>query len=88
MIFIFSGSAEMPAGQVQCEGVLHQCWVHLGGSESLPANPRPLLSGCDEGVSLCSSAPGIYKVTAYVYFSLGFSIMLWKDGWWCKQGCG
>lgn len=71
------GSAEMPAGQVQCEGVLHPCWLHLGGSEPLSANPGPLLSGCDEGVSLCSSAPGIYN------------IILWLFNYWSnKKHCG
>lgn len=53
-------SVKMSAGQVQYEGVLHPRWLHLGGSEPLPAHPGPLLSGCDEGVSLRSSASGIY----------------------------
>lgn len=27
-----SSSAEVSAGQIQTEGVLHPCWMHLGGS--------------------------------------------------------
>lgn len=54
----------MSSGPIQCEAVLHPCWLHLSGSQPLPANPRPLLFGRDEGISLCSSAPGIYEATA------------------------
>lgn len=54
----------MSAGQVQVEGVLHPCWMHLGGSQPLPANPRPVLTGCDERVSLRCPATGIDKFTA------------------------
>lgn len=62
--FLFS--AEMSAGQVQHEDVLHSCWMHLGGSQPVPANPRPVHVERDEGVPLCSPASGM------VYF------MLWK----------
>lgn len=72
-----SGSVEMPAGQVQCEGVLHPCWLHVGGSEPLPANPRPLLSGCDERLSLRSSASGIYSVSAVSQCNSTVSISVW-----------
>lgn len=63
----------MPAGQVQREGVLHPCWLHFGGSEPIWADPRPLLAGCDEGVSRRSSASGNKVITvACVFFSRGF----------------
>lgn len=61
--FFFLGSAKMPSGQVQSEGVLHTCWLLLGCTKSLPANATPLSSGCYETVSLCSTAPGIYNIT-------------------------
>lgn len=56
---IFFCSAEMSAGQIQHEDVLHSCWMHLGGSQPVPANPRPVHAGRDEGVPLCCPASGM-----------------------------
>lgn len=59
-----SASAKMPAGQVQFEGVLHPRRLHLGGSQPFPGHTRPVLCGCDEGVSLRYSASGIHVIAA------------------------
>lgn len=55
---VFSGSAEMSAGQVQIEVVLHPCWMHRGGPEPISASSTPVFTRRNEGVSLCSPATG------------------------------
>lgn len=58
MIIVFSCSAEMSAGQVQIEVILHTCWMHHGGSEPISASSTPVFTRRNEGVSLCSPATG------------------------------
>lgn len=65
---IFFCSAEMSAGQIQHENVLHSRRMHLGGSQPVPANPRPVHVGRDEGVPLCPAASGAVHL-----------MLLWKD---------